>query len=359
MRASSISRALLGAAVVAVQLAAPDASAQTAPGKGPAKAPEGSEIDALLDELVQSGGADDDVAWLLSNADESAAPSGLVGKPVPAPALPSRGEGSRRQWDPRWRKFAFGNYVLTGATLAIGVGASLMPVSSSPWRTHDSFDESVRRSIGIQDRERGLWARDTSDVLLSVSLSYPLLLDSLIVVYWYRQSHAVAGQMALITAEALGVATAIQGVTAGLVSRERPYGRNCGGSIPGDLDDCTSHKRYRSFFSGHTAASFAAAGVACSHHFRHRVFGNATADALACGAGLLLAGAVGTLRIVGDEHYASDVLVGAGVGTLSGIGIPWLLHYGPLARVEGAPSHSRVTWNLVGVPNGIGVGGAF
>ena len=71
------------------------------------------------------------------------------------------------------------------------------------------------------------------------------------------------------------------------------------------------------------------------------------------------AAAVGTLRIVGDQHYASDVLLGAGIGTMSGLGIPWLLHYGPWARRPEASTGPAFTWHVVGVPNGLGIGGKF
>jgi membrane-associated phospholipid phosphatase len=183
--------------------------------------------------------------------------------------------------------------------------------------------------------------------------------DSLIVTYWYRQSHDVAAQMALITTEAVAFASALQGLSAGLTSRERPYGRNCGSKLPEDIEECAHNMRYRSFFSGHTTVSFAAAGATCSNHLRHAVFGDGTADGLACATAFVAAGAVGTLRIVGDQHYMTDVLAGAGIGTLSGLGIPWLLHYGPFARVGSTPGKSQLSLNLVGVPNGLGVGGQF
>ena len=94
----------------------------------------------------------------------------------------------------------------------------------------------------------------------------------------------------------------------------------------------TGAKPHRSFFSGHTAMSFTGAGLACSHHFYHDVLGGGTWDGVACATAMTAAATVGAMRVVGDQHYLSDVLVGATVGTISGLGVRWLLHYGPAAQ---------------------------
>jgi membrane-associated phospholipid phosphatase len=90
----------------------------------------------------------------------------------------------------------------------------------------------------------------------------------------------------------------------------------------------------------------------------HDLFGDPFADAVTCGATLATAGAVGMLRIVAQKHYVTDVLTGAAVGTASGLGIPWLLHYGPLARVT-KKADSGFAWTVVPLDNGLAVGGTF
>lgn len=343
---------------------APESEPAPQPPAG-APAPQLPPDEAATDELIGrllSGGESpekDDLRWLYSDLEEYA-PTDLVGKPIPAPALPERGEGSRRVWDPRWRRFAVGNYILTGVAIAVAAGSVAIPTSPDRWRGKNSFDESVRDAIGIEDYPDGQIPRDISDVLLSLTIMNPLLVDSLVITYWYRKSDDVATQMALIDTEAMGLASAIQGLTSGFTSRERPYGRNCGKTIDSRFDDCDSSKRYRSFFSGHTALSFAGASVSCSNHIHHQVYGNGTADAIGCVAALTAAGVTGTMRVVGDQHYASDVIMGAGIGTLTGFGLPWLLHYGPLARVEsGSNGAPALRLSLVPVSNGLGVGGQF
>jgi hypothetical protein len=43
---------------------------------------------------------------------------------------------------------------------------------------------------------------------------------------------------------------------------------------------------------------------------------------------------------------------------LTGIGLPWLLHYGPLVRVA-AESDSEVSFTVLPHENGLSIGGIF
>ena len=314
--------------------------------------------DELVKRMLATDEPEDDLAWLYSNADEYSR-SSLTDEPLPAEGIPERGGGSPRTWDPHFRKFGVGNYVLTAGGFAVNLSSFLIPPADPPWQKQNSLDEWGRSHIGAPSWEAGQWARDGSDVFISLTLAYPLLVDSLIVMYWYRRSPEVAAQIALITLEAEAVAGLLQGPTSALTSRERPYGRDCGKSIPSDLEACDGRDRYRSFFSGHTTMSFAAAAVSCSHHARHDVFGDAVADGIACGAALTSAAAVGTMRIVGQKHYITDVLTGAAVGTLSGLGVPWLLHYGPLARLQTTNENAHMSFSVIPLPGGIAAGGTF
>lgn len=298
----------------------------------------------------------DDLEWLFSSADEYS-PSDLTGKTIPVPALPERGEGSPRTWDPRWRRFGTGHYVFTGGSILAGAGALLIKPRKNPWRTRNDLDEWGRKTLSASSYEGGLWARDLSDVLVSLNVAYPFLVDSLVVTYWYRRSDDLAAQMALISLEAMAFSAALQGITSGIATRERPFVRDCGTKLDAELEDCVERDRLRSFFSGHTSNAFAGATVACSHHMRHSLFGDPFADGAACGLALASAATVGTMRVVGQRHYVTDVLTGAAIGAASGLGIPWLLHYGPLARR--ASASGSVTWNLVPMPQGMAIGGRF
>jgi membrane-associated phospholipid phosphatase len=168
--------------------------------------------------------------------------------------------------------------------------------------------------------------------------------------------------MALIDLQALAISGAIQGATNVIVSRERPFGRDCGqGELPDDAIDCHDSFHYRSFFSGHSAFSFTSAALICVHHFENELLG-APWDGVSCAAGYAVAATTATFRVVADVHYASDVLLGATVGTLVGYGVP-LLHYRKLggdSRTRDSGSQpSKLRLSLVPAPGGVGVVGIF
>src|SRR5262249_10240808 len=92
-------------------------------------------------------------------------------------------------------------------------------------------------------------------------------------------------------------------------------------------------------FSGHTSQTFAAAGLICMHHMNLHLFANGPTDGITCVSSYAAAASAGLLRIVGDMHYATDVITGAVVGTAVGLGLPFLLHYQPSPHV--APNAPR------------------
>ena len=59
----------------------------------------------------------------------------------------------------------------------------------------------------------------------------------------------------------------------------------------------------------------------------------------------------GALRLVADKHYATDVVVGATIGFLSGYGLPIVLHYRSGPNPSGALGERTVV-----VPAAIGEG---
>jgi len=281
-------------------------------------------------------------------ASASAAPPALLGDQPP-----------ELRWDPGWTRFSLGEYITTGLSFATGLAVAIVGPLDNHWRGGILADESARDALRLDYRKGRWFARDLSDVLLTVMESYPFVVDALLVAGWYRRSPGVAKQMALINLQTLGVTLALQSLAKMFGSRERPYGRTCGVELPLSNRDCDASSRYESFFSGHTAQSFAAAGLICSHHMNLELYGGGWADVVPCAAGFTVASGVGLLRIMGDKHYLSDVLVGAAVGTLTGLGLPWLLHY-RRGRAEDADTQGNaISVKVVPMAAGAGVVGTF
>lgn len=250
-----------------------------------------------------------------------------------------------------------GNGVLTGIAMTALVSAyAIGPNEDEPWRQQLGLDESARDALRAPTRRSRQIAEDASDVGLGLAVSYPYLVDALIVSSWYRDSPDVGVELALINTEALAFSTAIQALANLAAGRERPYARTCGTEISSENSDCVNTNRYRSFFSGHTSLSFTAAAVNCVHHTKLPLYGPGSAFG-PCFGGFALASGVATLRVVSDYHYLTDVLTGALVGTSVGVAVPLVLHYreGP-SGFEEPPS---VSLRLLPMPGGAALMGEF
>jgi membrane-associated phospholipid phosphatase len=270
----------------------------------------------------------------------------------------ARGGGKPLTWDPAWREFDWFDAGLMGvAGTGTIIGLVIGPDTGTPNRGGVLFDESVRDALRLDDPAQRQFARDSSDFLLSTVTAYPYFIDSLLVASWYRRSPRIGMQMALIAAEAAVVTYSLQTAANVFTSRERPFGRECGDEVNPNSDDCIADNRFKSFLSGHTSQSFVAASVTCVFHIKMPLYGAGT-DWIPCAGGLTAAAATGTLRIVADQHYATDVIGGAVLGMGVGFGLPLLLHFNgdtpPDQRATLAPR-----FFFVPTPNGAHAVGVF
>ncbi|MBA3671082.1 MAG: phosphatase PAP2 family protein [Gemmatimonadaceae bacterium] len=115
--------------------------------------------------------------------------------------------------------------------------------------------------------------------------------------------------------EALAIGEAAAVLIKGMVGRQRPSVKPRNSHSYGLLRGFREGDDYRSFPSGHTVAGFAAAAAVTSEVSRYApgavwVVG----PALYGGAAL-----VGASRMYNNRHWASDVIVGAGIGTFAGL----------------------------------------
>ena len=268
---------------------------------------------------------------------------------------PDEGPGNDgTHWRPR-RELHFGtaDYIVTGAAVGVVLSGALITPSSRQWRGGILFDEDVRDALRIGSLRGRYFVRDMSDVGVSLASTWPFLVDALVTAWWYRGRADLARDMALVGAEAFAIAAAVQGGANLLGSRERPFGRLCGTEIPEKSVDCEPDVRYRSFFSGHATLAFTSAGLLCANHLGLGLLGK-PGDLLTCIGGFTVATATGVFRVMSDMHYATDVALGALVGTAAGIAVP-LLHFRPAAE----PAAGKVDVRIGPVGRGIGLVGTF
>jgi membrane-associated phospholipid phosphatase len=283
-------------------------------------------------------------------------PAKLLPKDNPYPPLVDEGPLRRPIVWPG-RRFSAGDWVLTGVAAATTIAAQIIPPRSTHWTGGRLFDEDARDVLRIGSVNGRFIARDASDVTLSLLATAPFFIDAIIGAWWYHGSPDAAAQMALIDAQALTLVTALHGMTTVLVSRERPYGRNCGSEIlPAESNDCDGSTHFRSFFSGHSATAFLGASLICVHHAKLDLLGSKTGTIVTCSVAYGTAAATALLRTLGDVHYTTDIMVGALVGTVIGLGVP-LLHYRGARKPGEKPP--AVQMSLVPFGMGIGIGGTF
>lgn len=149
-----------------------------------------------------------------------------------------------------------------------------------------------------------------SDVTLLTSILGPALLD-----FWALGFSSELYEDMIVYTQALAISGALVSLTKHLV--QRPLPRVYAGKAPELINE---PEGYRSFYSGHTTLAVTAlSAAAVTANLRYR-------------AGVvpwIVAGTLGTAvsvgRILGGVHFASDVLVGAAMGTAVGTLVP-LLH---------------------------------
>ena len=158
-----------------------------------------------------------------------------------------------------------------------------------------------------------------------------------------RAAHAPRlQQIGLHATEAVVIAGATTSLLKVAAGRQRPY------VLAGDADDFTPLRTgagHTSFPSGHTTVAFAFASAVTAE------LGTGSSRAAWIGGPLLYGGAalVGMARMYDDKHWASDIVLGAGIGTLAGIETVAFARVHPANRIE------RTLGSLTIVPGSRGV----
>ncbi|MDB4946478.1 MAG: hypothetical protein JWP97_6012 [Labilithrix sp.] len=272
----------------------------------------------------------------------------LTAAPARADTPTPTKQGSPVAW--LWPKFEPAEIAFTGGMgLSAAMAVFLYPPPKNNWDGALLLDKPLRDLLVLPTRDARIAAGTTSDFIYYALAAYPLL-DTLITAGLVHRSSEVTLQMVAIDLEsyALGGAIAMSAERAG---RRRPMARECARD-PGYDKKCDDQDNLNSsFLSGHTTIGFVGAGLLCAHHLNVPLYGGGAPDTATCIAGMSAAIIGGVLRGMSDNHWASDVVLGAGTGVFAGYVVPTLLHYGRATGRRHAllPSFSLPRVGVMGV----------
>jgi membrane-associated phospholipid phosphatase len=136
-----------------------------------------------------------------------------------------------------------------------------------------------------------------------------------------------AATLVAMYAETMALAQGLKEIMKATLPRYRPYmyQQDPPAELLGDKD------RFASFPSGHTTMVFASAAYLASVFAAYHANSRLTVPLVA--GGIALAGVTAGLRIAAGQHFVTDVLVGAALGSLCGVVVP-LLHKIPGRTLE-------------------------
>ncbi|WP_176062239.1 phosphatase PAP2 family protein [Anaeromyxobacter diazotrophicus] len=198
------------------------------------------------------------------------------------------------------------------------------------WCTPPGFDGDLARSLAWGNRDLASKGSDVLQVAIGAGALGYAVLDG------RRRGDLEAGLAnALLITEATSLALLVDESVKYAVGRARPYAW-LGGTRTADRDANLS------FFSGHTTFAFAVAASTSTLLVEQ----GAPDAALVSVAAFALAGTTGYLRLAAQQHYLSDVLAGAAVGTAIGWAVPHFFHApreGGL-RLQPAPGGIAFAW---------------
>ncbi|HEY3254061.1 MAG TPA: phosphatase PAP2 family protein [Polyangiaceae bacterium] len=233
------------------------------------------------------------------------------------PASPPLVAPKSSLWREEWPQFRTSEGV---ATIAAGLATLTIvligPVEQARWQGPILFDNAVRNSLRVSNPATQKTYRTIGDFTYRLSPLLPIV-DAVLVSTIGHHDSKLALNLSGMLLEAYSYSGLTSYIATEVSARQRPYAE-CHKGEPCDT---------QSFFSGHSAISATAAGLMCANHTRIALYGNPVLDIGICALASANAVLTATTRVVADRHYATDVLLGMGVGFAFGYGVPVLLHY--------------------------------
>jgi membrane-associated phospholipid phosphatase len=250
-------------------------------------------------------------------------------------------------WDyPRFRP---AEATWTAGVMLTAIYVELKEPTFSPdngWHRGVLFDDAVRDTLRAPTRAGRERAALISNYLWHSTQYFPVLIDGLIAPLAFDRSNTDAAlQLTLLNWETQVTTLFLVRFGHRAIGRWRPAVHGCADDPLYDADSCDPNNPIRngSFPAGHTAMAFSGAALTCAHHAALPIYGSKIAGIAACALTMTMATTVAVLRMVSENHWATDNLMGAAIGLGTGFGVPYLLHYGPHVRSR-APVVGVLPW---------------
>jgi membrane-associated phospholipid phosphatase len=177
-------------------------------------------------------------------------------------------------------------------------------------------DKSAARALQYPSRQQNRNLQRMATVVRNIALPGSTIIGPSMYAIGRLTKQDRLAQLGLHGTEALVLGAGIGSVLKDVFGRARPYVDTISPN-PDDFQLLRGFKRgenYRSFPSGHTLAAFAAAAAVSAETSRWWSWASYTIGPAMYGG----AAAVGVSRMYNNRHWASDVILGAALGTFAG-----------------------------------------
>lgn len=227
-----------------------------------------------------------------------------------------------------------------GSALALEIAADQISTSIKPL-TLAEISSLDKNSINSFDRSAvNNWntkAGSLSNVTLGLNFIAPAIL-----LFGERGRKELTTGITMYS-ETMLYALAVNQITKMLVKRTRPYNYN---STVSSSEKTTLDARL-SFYSGHTTISFASAVFLCKTFSDY--YPDSKAKPYVIGFSLATAALTGYLRYESGNHFPTDIITGAVVGSAIGYFVPYFHKTSPASETS-----DKVSFNASASPMGIG-----
>ncbi len=209
--------------------------------------------------------------------------------------------------------------LFTAGDLALAAGFAGLTVAMFP------ADRSIAQRLENENSKANRFLDRSATGFELISSPGAFIIGPALYVYGRYANHPGVEDLGLHGTEAVVLASGVTGVLKGLLGRSRPYVTADTNPRDFKFGKGFSGEDRSSFPSGHTTTAFAAAAAVTSEV--QRMWPRYTwyvAPVMYGGATL-----VGLSRMYHNKHWASDVVLGAGIGTFSGLKVARYSHAHP------------------------------